>query len=168
MVSVTSAAPVGVRILVCGNAERGDDGAALAAIAHLLPTLPPEVCDRIEVRRCVQLDAADLIDVGPDEACVVVDAVVGIVAGTIEVCPLDALASGDAVLTARSTHGLTIRDALAQAAIVRGSVPRGSFVALGGKWFGYGERMSRVVRGALPAFADAIESEVERLLGMTA
>lgn len=165
---MTSAAPIGVRILVCGNADRGDDGASLAAIAHLLPTLPPEVCDRIEVRRCVQLDAADLVDVSREEACVVVDTVVGIPAGAITIRPLEAVVTGDAVLTARSTHGLSIRDALALAATVRGSLPRGSFVGLGGKWFGYGERMSRAVRAAMPAFADAIEAEVERLLGMTA
>ena len=36
-------APRPVRLLVCGNADRGDDGAALAAVAGLLSGLPPHL-----------------------------------------------------------------------------------------------------------------------------
>ena len=60
-----------VRVLVCGTADRGDDGAALSAIAHVLPSLEPAICQRLEIRRCPQLDATDLVDVAPDEACLV-------------------------------------------------------------------------------------------------
>ena len=34
---MTQLAPPSVRLLVCGNADRGDDGAALSAVATLLP-----------------------------------------------------------------------------------------------------------------------------------
>ncbi len=51
-----------VRVLVCGTADRGDDGAALSAIAHVLPSLEPAICQRLEIRRCPQLDATDLIE----------------------------------------------------------------------------------------------------------
>ena len=44
-----------VRLVVCGNADRGDDGVALAAAATLLPALPPELCPKLEVRRCPDL-----------------------------------------------------------------------------------------------------------------
>ncbi len=155
-----------VRILVCGSAERGDDGAALGAVARLLPTLPPEVCDRLVVRRCIQLDEADLADLGPDEACVVVDTLVGVPAGSLVARSLDDLLMGGAPVSSRSTHGIALGDAVARAATIRGAAPAGAFVGLGGKWFGYGGRMSRAVRSALPAFAEAIEHEVERLLDM--
>jgi hypothetical protein len=39
-----------VRVLVCGNAERGDDAVAPAAMAALLPTLAREIADQIEIR----------------------------------------------------------------------------------------------------------------------
>ena len=48
-------APPSVRLLVCGNADRGDDGAALSAVATLLPTLPTSLLERLEVRRCGHL-----------------------------------------------------------------------------------------------------------------
>ena len=57
-----------VRVLVCGSADRGDDGAALYAVAHILPQLDPILRQRVEVRRCPQLEPADLIDVADGEA----------------------------------------------------------------------------------------------------
>ena len=68
-----------LRVLVCGSADRGDDGAALCAVAHVLPRLDDEIGRRLEVRRCEQLDATDLIDVADGEACLVLDTVVGVV-----------------------------------------------------------------------------------------
>ena len=45
------AEPPTVRILVCGNADRGDDGAAVQAVAHVLPRLEPALRQQLEVRR---------------------------------------------------------------------------------------------------------------------
>ena len=65
--------PVCLRLLVCGDADRGDDGAPLIATGRLLPTLPRDVLDQLEIRRREQLDVSDLLDLGQDEACILVD-----------------------------------------------------------------------------------------------
>lgn len=162
---MTAPAP-SLRILVCGMADRGDDGAALAAISHVLPALPDALRGRIEIRRCPQLDVTDLLDVGIGEACVVVDTVVGVEAGRIVTMSLDELARRPAGVSPRSSHALSVDDALLIVEAVRGSVPEGTFVGIGGKWFGYGERFSRAVKTGLPAFGDAIRDSIEALLAV--
>jgi len=162
---VTARAP-DLRILVCGTADRGDDGAALAAISHVLPELPEPLRGRVEVRRCPQLDVTDLLDIGVGEAVVVVDTVVGVEPGRIITMSLDELARRPAGVAPRSSHALSVDDALLIAEAVRGSLPAGTFVGIGGKWFGYGERFSRSVKGSLPAFAVAIRSSIEELLAV--
>lgn len=62
-----------VRLLVCGNADRGDDGAALSAVAGLLAGLPPHLLGVIEVRRCEQLQLEDLLELPDGAACVITD-----------------------------------------------------------------------------------------------
>jgi hydrogenase maturation protease len=151
-----------VRLLVCGNADRGDDGAALSAVAHVLPRLEPCLRQQLEVRRCPQLDATDLIDVRAEEACVVIDTVVGVEPGEVVELSLDELAMQAAVLP-RSSHALPIGQVLGIAAAVRGSLPRGTFIGIGGKWFGFGELRSRALRDGMPAFERALEAEIEEL-----
>jgi hydrogenase maturation protease len=163
---MTAPAP-SLRILVCGMADRGDDGAALVAISHVLPALPDELRGRIEVRRCTQLDVTDLVDIGPGESCVVVDTVVGVEAGRVVTMSLDDLARRPAGVSPRSSHALSVDDALLIAEAVRGSLPVGTFVGIGGKWFGYGERFSRAVKAGLPAFGVAIRDSIEALLAVT-
>ncbi|MCI0581909.1 MAG: hypothetical protein L0227_03280 [Chloroflexi bacterium] len=155
-----------LRILVCGTADRGDDGAALAAIAHVLPDLPEPIRGRIEIRRCPQLDVTDLLDVGIGESVVVVDTVVGVEAGRVVTMSLDELARHPAGVAPRSSHALSVDDALLIAEALRGSVPAGAFVGIGGKWFGYGERFSRSVKAGLPVFAAAIRTSIEELLAV--
>ncbi|HSO29165.1 MAG TPA: hypothetical protein VLS28_04635 [Candidatus Sulfomarinibacteraceae bacterium] len=159
-----SAPAPSLRILVCGMADRGDDGAALAAISHVLPALPDALRGRLEVRRCPQLDVTDLLDIAIGESCVVVDTVVGVEAGEIVTMSLDDLARRPAGISPRSSHALSVDDALLIAEAVRGSLPVGTFVGIGGKWFGYGERFSRAVKGGLPAFGVAIRESIEALL----
>lgn len=155
-----------LRVLVCGSADRGDDGAALAAISHALPALPPAVLARIEVRRCPQLDVTDLLDVGPDEACIVIDTVVGVAPGQIVVMDLGELARHPAGVAPRSSHALSVDDALLIVEAVRGSLPPGRFVGVGGKWFGFGERFSRAVKATLPAFGAEISRAIEAQLAL--
>ena len=162
---MTARAP-DLRILVCGTADRGDDGAALAAISHVLPELPEPLRGRIEIRRCPQLDVTDLLDVGAGEAVVVVDTVVGVEPGHVVTMSLDELARRPAGVAPRSSHALSVDDALLIAEAVRGSLPTGSFVGIGGRWFGYGERFSRSVKASLPAFAAAIRTSIEELLAV--
>ena len=153
-----------LRVLVCGNADRGDDGAALVAMAHVLPQLEPETSQRIEVRRCLQLDPSDLIDVQADETCLVFDTVVGVEAGRVLTVPLDELVRASGIAP-RSSHALPIQQVLGIAEAVRGGLPRGSFVGIGGKWFGFGTTRSRALREGLPAFERAVRDAITTLAG---
>ena len=156
--------PPTIRLLVCGTADRGDDGAPLLAVAHLLPVLDAAMRERLEVRRCPQLEISDIADVAPDEACVVLDAVAGIEPGKVVTFPLEDLAMRRGGVSPRSSHALPIDQVLGVAAALRGSLPRGTFVGLGGSWFGFGEVQSRVVRAGLPRFEAAIEEAIRDLL----
>lgn len=160
---MTARAP-DLRILVCGTGDRGDDGAALAAMARVLPGLPDHLRSRIEIRRCPRLEATDIIDVGAGEACLVVDTVVGVEPGVIVTLSLDDLARCPGGIAPRSSHALSVDDTLLIAEAVRGGMPEGRFVGIGGRWFGYGERFSRVVKAELPALGGAIRCAIEDLL----
>jgi hydrogenase maturation protease len=151
-----------IRLLVCGSADRGDDGAAVHAVAHLLPRLDPDLRQRLEVRRCPQLDAVDLIDVAPGEACIVLDTVVGVEPGEVVEIPLDELVTREGIAP-RSSHALPIDQVLGITMAVRGSVPEGTFVGIGGKWFGFGQLQSRALRHGMPAFEQAAADAIMRL-----
>ena len=152
--------PRAVRLLVCGNADRGDDGAALAAVAGLLPGLAPHLLGVIDVRRCEMLDVDHLVDVPSAMACVIVDTAVGIPVGAVVTIPLMELPERDAAAgpTPRSSHTLPIGQLVALAAILRDEPLEGTFVGLGGRTFGFGRSLGRPVRAALPGFRKAIEA----------
>jgi hydrogenase maturation protease len=154
---------VTVRLLVCGNADRGDDGAGLTAAAHVLPRLDEAVRRRIEVRRCVQLDVTDVVDVGAGQSCVIVDTVVGIVPGEAIVVPLADLTAWPRSMAPRSSHALPIDQVVGIAAAVRGEVPRGLLVGIGGAQFEFRRRRSRALTKGMPAFEAALEAA---LLGL--
>jgi hydrogenase maturation protease len=151
-----------VRVLVCGNADRGDDGAALCAAAHVLPRLEPEVRQQLEVRLCRQLDPTDLVDVARDQACIVIDTVVGIEPGAVIELPIAELATW-ASISPRSSHALPIDQVLGIAQAVRGELPHGTFVGIGGKWFGFGEVRSRALRDGMDRFEATIAAAIEAL-----
>jgi hydrogenase maturation protease len=153
-----------VRLLICGAADRGDDGAALTAIARLLPMLDPATLERLEVRRCLQLDPLDLIDVAPEQSCLVIDTVVGIEPGSVIAIPLEELASPASAVTPRSSHALPIDQVLGIADAIRGGLPRGTFVGIGGKWFGFGARHSRAVTAGLGDLQATVKTELDHLL----
>lgn len=148
-----------VRLLVCGNAERGDDGAAVAAVAGLLGGLPAHLLAVLDVRRCEQLDLEDLLEVPEGVSCVIVDAAVGLIPGTVVTIPLGDLPERDAAAgpIPRSSHVLPIGQLVAIAAVMRGHPLEGSFVGIGGRSFSFGRGIGAPVRAALPAFRDAIE-----------
>ena len=106
----------------------------------------------------------DLIDVGPDEACLVIDTVVGIEPGSVVAVPLEELCSRGAAGTPRSSHALPIEQVLGIAAAIRGGLPTGTFVGIGGKWFGFGARHSRAVTAGMGELQAVIETELIRLL----
>jgi len=152
--------PRTVRLLVCGNAERGDDGAALAAVAGLLPGLPPHLLAVLEVRRCEQLELEDLLDLPDSTACVIVDTAVGLPVGTVVTIPLCEIPDRDAAAgpNLRSSHVLPLGQLVAIAQILREHSMDGTFVGLGGRSFGFGRALGRPVRAALPAFRAEIEA----------
>lgn len=158
--------PVTLRILVCGDADRGDNGAPLIAIGRLLPSLPRAVLDQVEVRRREQLDIADLLDLAAGEACVLVDTAAGVEPGEIVTVALADLACHARDESPRSLHVIPIAEALTSVVAARGAVPAGSFVGIGGRSFGFGVPLSIPVRNALPDFATAIGTEITRLLGV--
>lgn len=149
-----------VRLLVCGSAERGDDGAALSAVAGLLARLPPYLLTVLEVRRCEQLDLEDLLDLPVGTACVITDAVVGLSVGQIVTIPLSDLPARDSATgpVPRSSHLLPIGQLVAITQVMRDAPLDGSFVGVGGRSFGFGRALGRPVRAALPAFRVAIEA----------
>ena len=149
-----------VVVLACGEPARGDDAAALRAIERL----PAAALEAAEIRHCRTLGPDDLVEVGPDEVCLLVDAAVGITPGLVVRGPLESLArQAPRPAIPRSSHLVPVEEALGLAAILRPGLPAGSFVAIGGVSFGLGERLSAPVEAALPAFVEAIAAEIERL-----
>jgi hydrogenase maturation protease len=158
--------PVAVKVFVCGQPDRGDDAAALAAVE----ILDPAVRDRIDVVEAGQLDVLLLLDLPADAPCVVVDAVAGISPGEIWVRPLAALvdraramSEGGRAPEPRSSHELPLEQVLALAATLRAAPPAGTFVGIGGSGWDVGSPLSAAVAAALPAFAAAIAEAVEAL-----
>jgi len=154
--------PPVVRLIVCGNADRGDDGVAVAAAATLLPILPEEIARRLDVRRCSALRVDDLLETPTAMALVIIDAVVGPPPGEVVRIPLAKLAEREA-FTPRSSHELPMDLVIGLAGVLRDGPVQGVFVGLAGHRFGFGTPLSRAARAGLPAFRDAIRSEIERL-----
>lgn len=155
-----SRSPRPVRLLVCGNTDRGDDGAALAAVTGLLAGLPAHLLADLEVRPCESLQLEDLLELPDDGACVIVDAARGMTPGAVVTIALTDVPARDARTgpVPRSSHVLPIGQIVAMAEVMRGRPVAGSLVAIGGVSFGFGPGLARPVRRALPAFQAAIEA----------
>ena len=156
-----------VRIVICGNADGGDDGVALSAAATVLPSLPSEVGCCLEVRRRQQLRVDDLIDLRRDERCLIIDAVSGITPGEVVIMSLEELAATH-LFTPRSSHELPIGLVLGLTAIIRERPIEGTFVGLGGHRWGYGTPISRCARTGMSAFRAAIVEQLALLTGIQA
>ena len=152
-----------VRLMVCGNADRGDDGVALVAAATLLPSLPHELAPKLDVRRCTELRTEDLIDLPETMQVLIVDAVLGPTPGDVVTLPLARLVA-DPPFTPRSSHQLPIDLVVGLAGIIRKRPIPGTFVGLAGHRFGFGTPLSRAARAGLPAFREAIVAELESLV----
>ena len=76
-----------VWLVVCGEPERGDDAAGPLAVDGL----PAELLARCEVRRGAALDVETLLDIPSGASCVLVDAAVGIAAGSVVTVGVDDL-----------------------------------------------------------------------------
>jgi hydrogenase maturation protease len=144
-----------VDVLLCGSADRGDDGAPVAA-RGLLRDLPTGT----RVQSVGQLDIDDLLAVPSRGAVVIVDAATGIGPGTILELPLRGLLGNESAPRPRSSHALAIPELIGVADMVRGRPLTGRIVVIGARRFGIGRSLSRRVEAALPALADAIRNAV--------
>ena len=152
-----------LRVILCGNADRGDDGVAAATVAALLPALPHPLLASLDVRQETELRVEDLVDLPSEAACLIVDAVAGVEPGRVVRLPLQELEERSA-FTPRSSHQLPIHLVVGLAGMLRGRPIEGTFVGLGGLAFGYGTPLSPVARAAMPEFGSAIEHEIRALL----
>ena len=59
---MTAVPTPGIRLVVCGNTDRGDDGLALLAATSLVPALRAAVRAAVDVRRRAELRVEDLLD----------------------------------------------------------------------------------------------------------
>jgi hydrogenase maturation protease len=152
--------PKRVCVLVCGERLRGDDAAAVLA-AEMLPA---DVLALAEVTEVGLLSVEALLGVPEGVALVVADTAIGIAAGEVVVLPLTNVArsTGSGAALA-SSHSLPPDQVLGLAEALRGPLPRGSFVGIGGAEFGFGEGLSAPVAAGLPAFVTALADEIRRL-----
>ncbi len=150
-----------VHLVVCGEPSRGDDGAALAALARV----PADVLALAHVHTTGDPDPAVLAGIPDTAACVVADAVAGVAPGEVVTLALADVGAG-AGRTAgernrlRSTHTLPLADVLALAAEIRGSPLEGCVVGVGISGTALGAGLSPAVQAALPAFAAALGAAI--------
>ena len=148
-----------VRVLVCGERLRGDDGAAVVAAA----ALQRDVVDLAEIVEVGQLSVEALLDLPEGTAVIVADAAVGVAVGVVVIVPLAEIAGGAARAMPASSHSLPPDQVLALAEELRGSPCCGVFIGVGVSEFGFGEGLSPGVTVGLPAFTAALSTEIRRL-----
>lgn len=151
-----------VRLLVCGEPARGDDGVAPLAVEAALARLPAAIRQRIEVRRRAGLDPVDLLGLPAGTGLLVVDCVVGVPPGHLVRLPLETLGRGGP--TPASSHTLPLGDVVALVETLDEGRPSGVFLGLGGAHFELGAPLSAPVAEARGLLEEAIATELRRLL----
>jgi hydrogenase maturation protease len=153
-----AAQSVAVEVLVCGSADRGDDGAPMAAAAVLRDHMP----DDVRIRIIGHLDIDDLLAVPTGARVVIVDTAVGIRPGHIVELPLTGLVGREDGLRPRSSHALAFPEVIGLAELIRGRPVQGRIVAIGGMAFGLGATLSPRVARAIPALVAAVREAMDR------
>jgi hydrogenase maturation protease len=152
------AVPTLAVILACGSMDRGDDGAAIAAVRSL-GALP----DDVRIREVGQLDVEDILAIPAGAGVVIADTAIGLAPGWVVEIPLAGLAGRDTGVQPRSSHALSIPETVGLATLLRGAPLDGILVAIGGACFGLGEAFSWPVASGIPSFAIAIGDAVQRV-----
>jgi hydrogenase maturation protease len=158
----------GVRVMVCGNVHRADDGAAIRAVGVLMTRLSGRRGRHIDIERCGQLDIQQLLDVPIGKPIVIVDAAIGVRPGRVVTIPLDDLIDHPDGPAPNSSHALPINQVLGVANALASEPLRGVFVGVGGLDFSYGDGLSPPVARALPRFADAIMAAIDQFAPLPA
>jgi hydrogenase maturation protease len=151
-----------VRILVCGNADRCDDGAAIWAVGHLLPGHDGRDLPGVSVIRCGQLDVDDLL-AGANAPTLIVDTAVGVAPGRVVTLNFDQLVDHPRQIAPHSSHALPIDQVIGIARELADGPVDGLFVGIGAASVGYGQKLSRQVRESMGEFVVAIEMALMRL-----
>ena len=151
--------PAAVEVLACGDLDRGDDGASLAALAELAPDLPAGVT----VRLVGQLDIDDLLAIPAGAGTVVVDTATGIDPGWVVEIPFIGFAGRESGICARSSDALSRPETIGVASMIRGRPLVGVLVAIGGSSFRPGETLSWPVATGLCTFRVAIADAIMRV-----
>lgn len=156
-----------VPVFLCGEADRGDDGAALRTIRLLAPAVRRHA--RIVSAR--QLDATMLQDVPADMPCVIVDAVPGIPAGEIVARPLQGMVGRGRRRPPSARRGKRrpeqeppLEQTLASAAELRGEPVDGWFLGIGVTDCKPGATLSPAVAVAVPTLAAKLAALIEALV----
>ena len=157
-----------VRLLVCGNSDRADDGAAIRAVGSLVAGNRYRLGRDLAVERCGQLEVQLLLFVPTGQAVIIVDAAVGVRPGRVVTASLEELMDHPRGPAPHSSHSLPINQLLGVANVLSDKPLRGLFVGIGGADFGFGEHLSSAVSRGLPRFVAAIDGAVEVLLGAPA
>ena len=150
-----------VHVLVCGTEDRGDDRLGPVAVA----ALPPAVVALADIHVVGQLSVDDLLAIPRGAPCLIVDAALGTPPGRLVFLPLERVAAhaGADAIGPRTSHELPIDQMLRLVEVLRGELPRGTFIGLCGLTFRLGRGLSRPVKAALPAFTASIAAEISRL-----
>lgn len=148
-----------VEVLACGTADRGDDGAPIAALAGLDSELPPDVTIRLVGR----LDIDDLLTVPVGAGAVVVDTVTGVDPGWVVEIPFVGLVGPESGIRTRSSVALARPETVGLASMIRGRPLIGAIVAIGGLSFNPGEGLSWPVATGLCTLRLAIVDAIERV-----
>ena len=151
------------RRLVCGNDDRCDDGAAIHAVRQLAAVLRDGQRE-VDVNRCGQLDIDDLLQAPPGMALLIVDAAIGVPAGSIVTRTFDQLVSDATGPAPHSSHALPIAQVVGVARQLSDQPVDGLFIGIGGSDFGFGTELSAPVNEAMPAFVAAIDAAISRLI----
>jgi hypothetical protein len=151
--------PPRVEVLACGDPDRGDDAASIAALAELEADLPSDVT----VRLVGQLDIDDLLAVPPGAGAVVVDTATGVDPGWVVEIPFVGFAGRESGIHARSSDALGRPETVGLASMIRGRPVIGVLVAIGGASFGPGDVLSWPVAAGLCTFRVAILDAIDRV-----
>ena len=150
-----------LRILVCGNSDRRDDGAAIWAVRHLLPNLAFLEASGIAVTECGQLDVDDLV--AADGPVLIVDTAVGVPPGTTVTLDFDTLLAHPKDVAPHSSHALPIDQVIGISRSLQNKPIDGLFVGIGAADVGFGTELSTPVREGMGDFVVAIELALMRL-----
>ena len=148
-----------VLVLACGAPDRGDDAAALDAVA-LLDMLDPLARGQAVIRIVGQLGVEHLADRPVGAAVIVVDAAVGLRPGAVRFVPFDTLGHDARSPVPRSSHELPIPEVVGIAEIVGGPLD-GGLLVVGGSDFGFGHPLSPAVEAAIPELTHQLAHTIE-------